>query len=135
MGNKSPSLPTSINTPKRAFKDAYELQKESCNRKIQVLASQIHDLEKKPRASTQDSNKTQEIIQQQQMQHPQNIQNIRREFTDWIKKSSKDSDYTAEYAMCVPTDRKKRNRNLHALTGRDYLNLGKHYLDKYNRYL
>jgi hypothetical protein len=59
---KNPSLPTSISqSPKRAFKDIYELQKEQCNRKIEVLASQISSAESKNRSGTHESNNGQNI--------------------------------------------------------------------------
>ena len=59
---KNPSLPNSISqSPKRAFKDIYELQKEQCNRKIEVLASQISSAESKNRSSTHESNNGQNI--------------------------------------------------------------------------
>ena len=90
---KNPSLPNSISqSPKRAFKDIYELQKEQCNRKIEVLASQISSAESKNRSGTHESN---------------NGQSMRREITDWVKKSSKDGG-GADYVSAA-TDKQRRN--------------------------
>ena len=76
---KSPSLPTSIShSPQRAFKDVYELQKEQCNRKYQVLASQISAIETKKRAEEDGGG--------------HDIHNIRREISEWVKKSASSRD-------------------------------------------